>query len=87
MSPRFSSMCGHPSFKEYCAYSAQGASDVEPGTARKLSRREQLEVIATAQTEGLGNAVVLYLECALQGRFPLRNGFAAALAKKQSERW
>jgi hypothetical protein len=69
----------------YAACTADGLLDVRVGTVRNLSQRDQLEVIATAQTEGQGAAVVRYLDFALSGRFPNDGSSLAAINRFRAE--
>jgi hypothetical protein len=68
----------------FSACSAQGLLDVDPGSYKRLSKKEELAVIASAQLEGPAEAVIQYLEYAYSGKVP-RGGSTAVVNKFRTE--
>jgi hypothetical protein len=68
----------------FSACSAQGSLDVDPGSYKQLSKKEELAVIASAQLEGPAEAVIQYLEYAYSGKVP-RGGSTAVVNKFRTE--
>ena len=64
--------------------SAHGLLDVDPGSYKRLSKKEELAVIASAQLEGPAEAVIQYLEFAYSGKVP-RGGSTAVVNKFRTE--
>jgi hypothetical protein len=68
----------------FAACSAQGLLDVDPGSYKRLSKKEELAVIASSQLEGPAEAVIQYLEYAYSGKVP-RGGTTTVVNKFRTE--
>jgi|ERR1035438_1493016 hypothetical protein len=68
----------------FTACSNQGLLDVDPGSYKRLSKKEELAVIASSQLEGPAEAVIQYLEFAYSGKVP-RGGSTAVVNRFRTE--